>query len=612
MDPTEDMCKSLVRWLQKLVPNKSRNISEICDGVAIVEALVQIEPQYFGKLEAKIKKDAGANWRLRVSNLKKISEAVLEYYQDVLTLQVLDNGKPDVSKIGESNDPVQLAKLLRLILGCAINCERKQEYITLMMEMEETVQQNIMQAIQQLEEVTGGPGRTGLSLLILDSDARVAKLVSDLESSNETREALTLQNQQLEQQVQILNEEKRNLEQQLENLHKKESRSPDTRKQMELLKEELFKAEVMRDDFKAKLYEQEKQMLAYQEKIAELQIAASDSSRLKDEVDALSESAGKVNDLEQTVASYKKRLENYQDLKKQVQKLEEKNMEYLQKNMELEEELNKKNTWRTQCEAFKNQILELQQKLDEETQKSDKAQFNLENLEAKMKALQAERDRLLVDRDSLREENEELKLGTGKAAGAAVSQELTPADLKERLRFLERENKTLRGAQQELDTKQSTLEQALGRAEKLQQQNRTLNQNILKLEAQLEELRSPEAASSSNANLTVKKLQEALAAKEHELQVAQTRYQRNVIKAKEVAAQLQGVETARGVVAAGTMSLTEENLITAAFYKLCGQLQRGAADERLAALAPQGSFLSRQRQPVPRKLPAKFTPSKSK
>lgn len=117
MDPTEDMCKSLVRWLQKLVPNRTRNISEMCDGVAILEALLQIEPEHFSKLEPKIKKDVGTNWRLRVSNLKKIAEAVVEYYQDVLTLQILENGKPDVNKIGESNDAVQLAKLLRLVLG---------------------------------------------------------------------------------------------------------------------------------------------------------------------------------------------------------------------------------------------------------------------------------------------------------------------------------------------------------------------------------------------------------------------------------------------------------------------------------------------------------------
>ncbi|KAH1008913.1 hypothetical protein HUJ05_009407 [Dendroctonus ponderosae] len=604
MDPTEDMCKSLVKWLQRLAPNRTKTVSEICDGVGILEALLQIEPNYFGQLQPKIKKDVGANWRLRVSNLKKISEAVIEYYQDLLSMQIADKGKPDVGKIGESSDAVQLGKLLRLVLGCAINCERKQEYITLIMEMEESVQQNIMQTIQQLEEVAMGPGKTGLSMLILDSDARVAKLVSDLEAANEAKEALILQNQQMEQQLSIMQEERKNLEQQIESLQQKEIKGPDPRRQMELLKEEKFKAEVMRDDFNAKLLEQEKQLLAYQERIAELQIAASDSTRLKDEVDALTESASKVDDLEQTVASYKRKLEDYQDLKKQVQKLEAKNIEYLQKTMEMEEELTKNSSWRNQCEAYRNQIVELQQKLDEEAQRADKAQFSQENLESKAVALQAERNRLLLERDSLREENEELKLGHVKAseAGAAVAQELTPADLKARLRFLERENKTLRLAQQELDTKQLALDQALGRSEKLQQQNRTLNQTVLRLEAQLEELRGPD--STANPAITVKKLQEALAAKEHELQTAQAKYQRNLEKAREVAAQLESAESDR--VRGGTMGATEERMLTAAFYKLLGGLHREAADERLAVFGAQGqSFLARQRQPTPRKLPAR-------
>lgn len=50
-------------------------------------------------------------------------------------------------------------------------------------------------AIQQLEEVTGHPERSGLSLSILDSDARVVKPVADLKSSTEAREAQTLQTQ---------------------------------------------------------------------------------------------------------------------------------------------------------------------------------------------------------------------------------------------------------------------------------------------------------------------------------------------------------------------------------------------------------------------------------
>ncbi|VEN42592.1 unnamed protein product [Callosobruchus maculatus] len=608
MDPSDEMCKSLVKWLQKIESNRTRTVSEICDGVAMVDALLKISPEHFSKLDTKIKRDVGANnWRLRVSNLKKVVEAVIEYYHDVLTLQILEIGRPDVGKIGETNDLVQLGKLLRLILGCAINCERKQDYITMIMEMEVSVQQNIMQAIQQLEEVTGGPGRSGLSLLILDSDTRVLKLVSDLEAANKAKEDLTHQIQNLEQHIQHLTDENKELQAQNQLLVEKDARNPmeHARKQIELLKEELFKAEVIRDDFKAKVLEQEKQMLAYQEKINELQIAASDSSRLKDEIDALTESAGKVVELELALASYKKRLENYQDIKRNLQKLEEQNMEYLQKNLELEEELAKNNTWKTQCEAYKTQVVELQQKLDEETQKADKAFFNLEKLKAKLGTLQGEKERLLLERDSLREENEELRLDPKSESGAAMSQELTPADLKERLRFLEKENKTLRSQSQEIEGKQIQLDSALSRIEKLQQQNRTLNQTVLKLEAQLDEVKNQQVEAAPSSSSIVREYKQKITSLENELQSLQAKYNRGVEKAREVAQHLE--LKPNGDIDASIkhplMKEQEEKLLTTAFYRLSSSCHREAIDERLSVLSvgTGQSFLARQRQPTPRK-----------
>jgi protein HOOK3 len=117
MNPSGGICESLIIWLQSIVPSKARNVKEICDGVAMLEALMQIAPDHFSKLEPKIKRDVSSSWRLCVSNLKKILEAITEYYQDVLTLQLLEEGRPDVTEIGTNNDPVQLCKLLRLILG---------------------------------------------------------------------------------------------------------------------------------------------------------------------------------------------------------------------------------------------------------------------------------------------------------------------------------------------------------------------------------------------------------------------------------------------------------------------------------------------------------------
>lgn len=53
-------------------------ILELSDGVAIAEALTQIAPEYFTPVwYSKVKTDVGNNWRLKVSNLKKILEGVV-------------------------------------------------------------------------------------------------------------------------------------------------------------------------------------------------------------------------------------------------------------------------------------------------------------------------------------------------------------------------------------------------------------------------------------------------------------------------------------------------------------------------------------------------------
>ncbi|KAK9889885.1 hypothetical protein WA026_008687 [Henosepilachna vigintioctopunctata] len=617
MDQVGEMCRSLHKWLETVVPNISKNMTDLADGVAIVDALVQISPEHFEKLLPKIKKDAGSNWRLRVSNLKKIYQAVIEYYQDVLSLQLqLEVVSIDVNALGERSDIVQLAKLLQLVLGCAINCDTKQDYITNIMQLEESVQQNIMQAIQQLEDVTIGPGKSGISLLLLDSETK-NRLVGELEATNEAKENLAQQCQNLEQQIQILIDEKQILLMENENLKEIENKYKESRKQIEKLKEELFKDEVQKDDYKAKIIEQEKQIMNNLEKISELTLAANATSRLKDEVDALSESALKVQDLEMTLNSYKKRLEKYRDIKKNMHQLEEKNVEYLQKNLEYEEELQKVHVWKNQCETYKQQLNNIQQKLDEETQRADTAQFNVEKLESKLLALQGEKDRLAIDRDALRDEIEELKLGRPtEKTGAAMSQELTPTEMKERLRFLEKENKSLRGTCQEAEAKQTLLDNALARTEKLQQQNRTANQTILRLETQIEELNRSDQKYETQEN-AIKEykqkiliLQENLNAKDIELQSQQTKYTRNLDKAREVAQHLE-MKSNGGVdisVQQSQVKEMENKLISTAFYRLGLNCHREAMDERIAAMSgAQGqSFLARQRQPTPRKQIQRF------
>ena len=55
-----------------------------------------------------------------------------------------------ISIVAEHNSVSELGRLLQLILGCAVNCAAKQEYIQRIMSMEESVQHVVMTAIQEV------------------------------------------------------------------------------------------------------------------------------------------------------------------------------------------------------------------------------------------------------------------------------------------------------------------------------------------------------------------------------------------------------------------------------------------------------------------------------
>lgn len=108
-----------------------------------------------------------------MSNMKKVVEAVYEYYTDVLNLNLIEFARPDVQKIAEKSDEIEIGRLLQLILGCAVNCSQKQTYITQIMHVEESLQQNIMRALQDLEFIWQGTiaSRGSISLANFDNKA---------------------------------------------------------------------------------------------------------------------------------------------------------------------------------------------------------------------------------------------------------------------------------------------------------------------------------------------------------------------------------------------------------------------------------------------------------
>uniref|UniRef100_A0AAR2J7I9 Protein Hook homolog 3 n=1 Tax=Pygocentrus nattereri TaxID=42514 RepID=A0AAR2J7I9_PYGNA len=484
-----ELCESLLTWIQTFgVEAPCKTVEDLTSGVVMAQVLQKIDGVYFSdSWISRIKSEVGDNWRLKISNLKKILKGILDYNREILGQQINDFTLPDVNLIGEHSDAAELGRMLQLILGCAVNCEQKQEYIQTIMMMEESVQHVVMTAIQELMSketpVAGGNDS------YVDLDRQLKKTLEELNDALASKEEIAQRCHELDMQVSSLLEEKGSLlaENQIlmERLNQSDSiedlNSPAGRRhlqlqtQLEQLQEETFRLEASKDDYRIRCEELEKELLEVKSQNEELTSLADEAQSLKDEMDVLRHSSDKVSKLEAQVESYKKKLEDLGDLRRQVKLLEEKNTSYMQNTVSLEEELRKANATRAQLETYKRQVVELQNRLSEESKKADKMEFECKRLKEKVDSLQKEKD---------------------------VRTFLMTSD---RLIRLQHENKMLKLNQEGSDNEQiallkSLLEDANARKNELETENRLVNQRLLAGQSQVEELQKSLQEQDSKAD----------------------------------------------------------------------------------------------------------------
>ncbi|XP_025778060.1 protein Hook homolog 3 [Puma concolor] len=519
-----------------------------CSYCTTVSPSLVRDPAYFDENWLnRIKTEVGDNWRLKISNLKKILKGILDYNHEILGQQINDFTLPDVNLIGEHSDAAELGRMLQLILGCAVNCEQKQEYIQAIMMMEESVQHVVMTAIQELMSKES-PVSAGNDAYV-DLDRQLKKTTEELNEALSAKEEIAQRCHELDMQVAALQEEKSSLlaENQvlMERLNQSDSiedpNSPAGRRhlqlqtQLEQLQEETFRLEAAKDDYRIRCEELEKEISELRQQNDELTTLADDAQSLKDEIDVLRHSSDKVSKLEGQVESYKKKLEDLGDLRRQVKLLEEKNTMYMQNTVSLEEELRKANAARSQLETYKRQVVELQNRLSEESKKADKLDFEYKRLKEKVDSLQKEKDRLRTERDSLKETIEELRCVqaqegqlTTQGKNISVAQycisvlhnQLFFCSFREKLIRLQHENKMLKINQEGSDNEkiallQSLLDDANLRKNELETENRLVNQRLLEVQSQVEELQKSLQDQGSKAEdaisvLLKKKLEEHL------------------------------------------------------------------------------------------------------
>lgn len=521
----DSLCESLILWVETFnltVPHQTAE--DLSDGIAMAQVLNQIAPDYFNEAWLlKIKSEDAMNWRLKVSNLKKILKGILEYNLEVLGIQIHDFQMPDVNAIGEHSNRGELGRLLQLILGCAVNCSEKQEYIQRIMAMEESVQHVVMTAIQELmtKEMTS------------DADSEVGeqlkRTAEELNSAIEAKEELMQRCHELDLQVTGLLEEKQSLvienERLAERLNQAENLDDPTtpagkrfqqiQHQLEQCQEENYKLESQKDDFRIKVDILQKEANEVKERNAELVSLADESRGLKDELDVLRHTAEQVVKYEAQIESYKKKMDELSDLRGQVKLLEDKNTKYMQENLEIQEEVRKGTAVKQQLEVYKRQVLEVQNKLTEETKRADKFEFESKRSTDKISALQREKERLVTERDSLKEVNEELKCtqlqsvetnNDDLSTSPGLEMLSMPPAIKEKLLRLEHENKMLKlqnsgESSEQSEVLQTMLDDANARKNELETDLRLANQKIMELGAQIEDLQELQKTTVSSDEL---------------------------------------------------------------------------------------------------------------
>uniref|UniRef100_A0A4W5PX22 Hook microtubule tethering protein 2 n=1 Tax=Hucho hucho TaxID=62062 RepID=A0A4W5PX22_9TELE len=501
-----DLCSFLSTHTQKCICF----CVELKTSSAFIWRLVELDPSWFNEAWlGRIKEESGANWRLKVSNLKKILQSMLEYYHDVLGHQVADEHLPDINLIGEFGDVTELGKLVQLVLGCAVSCEKKQEQIQQIMTLEESVQHVVMTAIQEVSPWLHATLSGSLSALSTPDSVCVCVFGPQLAAVLEEKSSLEVETHSLREKLSCSDPQDASTTITGKKLLLLQS-------QMEQLQEENYRLENSRDDMRVRGEILEREVLDLTHHNNELTSLAQEAQTLKDEMDILRHSSDRVSRLEALVETYKRKLEDLGDLRRQVRLLEERNTVYMQRTCELEEELRRANSVRTQLDTYKRQVHELHTKHSSEALKAEKWQFEYKNLQDKYDALLKEKERLISERDTLRETNDELRCaqvqqkGLNQPASVFLNDKMTVVRLQSENKMLCVQEESYR---QRLVEVQGQLEESQRSQNTLETQNRLNQQQISELRSQVEDLQKAlqeQGSKAEDSSLLKKKLEEHL------------------------------------------------------------------------------------------------------
>ncbi|CAH1793297.1 unnamed protein product [Owenia fusiformis] len=356
----EFMESPLVTWVQSFAPPSDQaDLQDLCDGTFLNDVMLLIDPE---RPEDKQLKRVVGDSNARLQNWEILIRNITNYYQAVLQ-QLITMRLPNILVISKDNNKDlsirEVEKVLLLILGCAIQCERKEEYINNIKQLDITVQTAIVEHIKQISEGSGNVMTLNSNQDDLDTEVK-GQLKQLVKERDEYLELLSKSTQDCDYFRSRAEGRGKHITPPigLEKYHLTEELT-DSRNKVKSLSEELEEKSKLVSDLQTDLAESKSTVNRLRTESSRLLQESREARSYKDE---LEEWKNKVQNLKDQEAELKKSQERMQELdfyKSRVQELREEQDQMLKSKCQLEDRV-KDGEMRVQrlvAELLQNQIL---------------------------------------------------------------------------------------------------------------------------------------------------------------------------------------------------------------------------------------------------------------
>ncbi|KAM6298373.1 girdin isoform 2-T2 [Aegotheles albertisi] len=500
------MASPLVTWVKTFGPlagGSGTNLEEyvaLVDGVFLSEVMLQINPKSANqRINKKVNNDAS----LRIQNLSILVKQIKTYYQENLQ-QLIMMSLPNVLIIGKNpfSEPgtEEVKKLLLLLLGCAVQCQKKEEFIERIQSLDFDTRAAVAAHIQ---EVTHNQENV-FDLQWMDVTVLTQEYVDPLLKNMVLHLKRLIDERDEHSETIIELSEERDCLRFLP--HASAAQSPcgspgmkrtesrqhlsvelaDAKAKIRRLRQELEEKTEQLLDCKQELEQMETELKRLQQENMNLLSDARSARVYRDELDALREKAIRVDKLESEVSRYKERLHDIEFYKARVEELKEDNQVLLETKTMLEDQLEGTRARSDKLHELEKENLQLKAKLHDMEMERDMDRKKIEELMEENMTLEMAQKQSMDESLHLGWELEQINRTTElcevpqKSLGHEVN-ELTSS----RLLKLEMENQSLLKTVEELQSAVGSVEGSSSRILKMEKENQRLSKKLEELENEI-------------------------------------------------------------------------------------------------------------------------------